>query len=219
MTWKIVYYGPAMSGKTTNLIALHDLVGGPKKSQMMQMNTREDRTLFFDLLPMTWHADSGARLKIKLYTVPGQVQYDSTRKAVLMRADAVVFVADSQCAQSRNNSESFANLEKNCRQVGLDFDRIPLVVQYNKRDLPGDNIVAEEKVAGRWQEAGIPLIFSSAMYGRGVLDTFETVLRLACRDVDRRHKISDRFGIREEQVMSAFLQGAELKDGGTYVPA
>ena len=136
LTLKLVYYGPAMSGKTTNLMRLHDVLQPELKGEMMTLETKNDRTLFFDLLPLGIRAPSGLLIKFKLYTVPGQVAHDSTRKAVLSRTDGVVFVADSQSTQGVNNAESFENLADNAARVGLDFERLPLVVQFNKRDLP-----------------------------------------------------------------------------------
>src|SRR4030042_2418394 len=148
LTIKLVYYGPAMSGKTTSLMSLHDLLHPDLKGEIMTLETQNDRTLFFDLLPLGFRTPSGWLVKFKLYTVPGQVAHDATRKAVLSRADGVVFVADSQRTQGVNNSESFQNLEDNARRVGLDFDALPLVVQFNKRDLPA--IVTEDEVRERW---------------------------------------------------------------------
>jgi len=174
LTIKLVYYGPAQSGKTTNLMRLHDLLGTDLKGEMMMMETANDRTLFFDLLPLGFKTPSGLLVKFKLYTVPGQVVHDSTRKAVLSRADGVVFVADSQRTQSVNNGESFANLEENAARVGIDFERLPLVVQFNKRDM--SQILSEEEVMERWQAAPWPVVFSSALEGRGVLETFNALL-------------------------------------------
>lgn len=171
---KLVYYGPAQSGKTTNLMRLHDMLRTALKGEIMIMETANDRTLFFDLLPLGFKAPSGLLIKFKLYTVPGQVVHDSTRKAVLSRADGVVFVADSQRTQSVNNGESFANLEDNAARVGIDFDHLPLVVQFNKRDLT--NILSEDEVMQRWQAAPWPIRFSSALDGRGVVETFYALL-------------------------------------------
>lgn len=171
---KLVYYGPAQSGKTTNLMRLHDILHTDLKGEIMMMETTNDRTLFFDLLPLGFKTVSGLLIKFKLYTVPGQVVHDSTRKAVLSRADGVVFVADSQRTQSINNGESFANLEDNAARVGIDFDHLPLVVQFNKRDL--ENILTEEEIMQRWQAAPWPVIFSSALDGRGVVETFDALL-------------------------------------------
>lgn len=154
LTIKLVYYGPAMSGKTTNLMRLHDVLKTDLKGDIMMMETSNDRTLFFDLLPLGFTTSSGLLIKFKVYTVPGQVVHDSTRKAVLSRSDGVVFVADSQLSQSINNGQSFENLEANAGRVGIDFDTLPLVIQYNKRDLA--DIISETEVIERWQQAPWP---------------------------------------------------------------
>lgn len=184
LTAKLVYYGPAMSGKTTNLMRLHDVLNPDQCGDLMSFETKGDRTLFFDFLPLLIKGADGLRIKIKLYTVPGQVAHDATRKAVLMRADGVVFVADSQTDQGINNFESFNNLEKNIGRVGLDFDRLPLVIQFNKRDLK--NIVCEADICRRWGPTGLPLMFSSALNGNGVATTFAQALKgmyqYLCRD-------------------------------------
>lgn len=186
---KIVYYGPALSGKTTNLMQLHDMLTGKNCGELMALETKGDRTLFFDLLPILLHAAGRYSVKIKLFTVPGQVAHDATRKAVLSRADGVVFVADSQNSQTINNFESFDNLEKNAGRVGLDFDNLPLVVQFNKRDLK--DIVDETEVLKRWEPAGIPITFSSALLGKGVQKTFAQIVTLACSYVKQIHAIDD----------------------------
>jgi len=126
---KLVYYGPALYGKTTNLIRLHDLLQPAMKGQLMTLETKNDRTLFFDLLPLGFTTKSGLMVKFKLFTVPGQVAHDSTRKAVLSRADGVVFVADSQRSQGVNNSASFQNLIDNVSRIGIDVENLPLAVQ------------------------------------------------------------------------------------------
>src|SRR3972149_12284856 len=132
LTFKLVYYGPALSGKTTNLMRLHDLVAAELKGELMTLETQNDRTLFFDLLPLGFRAPSGLLVKFKLFTVPGQVAHDATRKAVLSRADGGVVVADSQRNQGGNNGESFQNLMDNLQRVGLDAERLAMVVQFNK---------------------------------------------------------------------------------------
>jgi len=182
---KIVYYGPALSGKTTNLMHLHDLMTESGCGELMTLETKGDRTLFFDLLPLMVTSKSDVLFKIKLFTVPGQVAHDATRKAVLSRADGIVFVADSQITQAVNNFISFDNLEKNAGRVGIDFDRIPLVVQFNKRDL--DNIMTEEEVRKRWKPTGLPVFFSSAIHGRGVAETFREILMKTFSDLDAKH--------------------------------
>ena len=144
MILKFVYYGPALSGKTTNLLRLHDLLAKEGRGDLMVLDTKDDRTIFFDLLPFFLVAPSGLKIKVKVYTVPGQVQHDATRKAVLQRADGIAFIADSRRSEAKNNSGSFGNLERNLSIVGIDIDKLPLVIQYNKRDLP--DILPEEEI-------------------------------------------------------------------------
>lgn len=193
---KIVYYGPALSGKTTNLMRLHDLMETDRCGDLMTFETKGDRTLFFDLLPLLVRSESGFTVKFKLFTVPGQVAHDATRKAVLSRADGVVFVADSQTSQAMSNFESFDNLEKNAARVGLDFMQLPLVVQFNKRDL--DDIVTEADVRRRWQPTGLPITFSSAIRGDGVLETFRRLLAATYTDLNHRFRLGERYGVLPE---------------------
>lgn len=200
---KLVYYGPAMSGKTTNLMQLHEQLSPQRKGELMTLETRNDRTLFFDLLPLGFSAPSGLQLRFKLFTVPGQVAHDGTRKAVLSRADGVVFVADSQRAQSVNNGESFRNLAENAAQVGIDFAALPLVVQFNKRDLP--DIVSEQEVLERWKHAGWPVHFASATQGNGVSETFTALLHAVYRPLDAHFSLHDGHGLTED----AFVAGAQ----------
>jgi signal recognition particle receptor subunit beta len=198
LTVKIVYYGPALSGKTTNLIQLHDAVNPGGRGELMSLETKGDRTLFFDLLPLVVKA---GRLNVifKLFTVPGQVSHNATRKAVLSRADGVVFVADSHVNQAMNNAESFENLETNSRQVGLDMDRLPLVVQFNKRDLP--DIDSEETIRKLWGPTGISLVFASAVRGEGVVETFRAILGRCYRSLDEEYNLSENFGIEESDFL------------------
>lgn len=195
ITVKIVYYGPALSGKTTNLIGLHEILTGGEKGELMSLDTKGDRTLFFDLLPLAITAENKFRIVIKLFTVPGQVAHDATRKAVLSRSDGVVFIADSQLGQSVNNAGSFENLENNCRRLGIDFETLPLVVQFNKRDL--SNIESEEKIQDLWGPTGIPIVFASALQGKGIVDTFKTILCLCYHRLDETLNLYKDFGIKE----------------------
>lgn len=195
---KIVYYGPALSGKTTNLMQLHSQLDPESCGEFMAFETKGDRTLFFDLLPMVIRTHQGFRAKIKLFTVPGQVAHDATRKAVLSRADGVVFVADSQESQSLNNFESFSNLEANAARVGLDFTRLPLVLQFNKRDLP--DIVGKAQVVKRWRPSGLPLIFASALHGQGVRETFEAVLKATFHHLEAQLQLRRRCGFTATMV-------------------
>ena len=207
LTIKLVYYGPAMSGKTTNLMRLHDLLSPELKGEMMTLETQNDRTLYFDLMPLGFRTPSGWLIKLKLYTVPGQVAHDATRKAVLSRADGVVFVADSQSDQGINNSESFQNLEENVRRVGLDFSSLPLVVQYNKRDLP--NVLGEQELRERWSAAPWPLLMASALTGMGVRETFISLLQAIYPVMDKNFSLQQTLGIDAESFIHA-VTGAPL---------
>jgi signal recognition particle receptor subunit beta len=201
---KLVYYGPALSGKTTNLLTLHDQLSLDGRGELMLLDTAEDRTIYFDLLPFFYVAPSGMKIKLKVYTVPGQVRHDATRKAVLQRADGVVFVADSHAAQMSVNFESFDNLEKNLSMVGLSIERLPLVVQFNKRDLP--DIVPDEEIHRAWGPTGLPVFMSSALKGWGVLETFQAVLGLTFDAVNARHGLTARFGVEREKFLAEILR-------------
>lgn len=201
---KLVYYGPALSGKTTNIMQLHDRINPSLKGEIMTLETRNDRTLFFDLLPLGFRAPSGLLVKFKLFTVPGQVMHDGTRKAVLSRSDGVVFVADSRNTQGFNNTESFENLAANVARVGLDMSKLPLVVQFNKRDM--QDIVSEEEVRDRWQETKWPLYFSTAITGEGVLQTFCELLKQVYRSLNRKYRLVQDHGITETEFIAAVVK-------------
>lgn len=209
ITFKLVYYGPALSGKTTNLMSLHDLLAPALKGELMTLETQNDRTLFFDLLPLGFRAPSGWLVKFKLFTVPGQVAHDGTRKAVLSRADGVVFVADSQTTQGVNNAEAFQNLMENAGRVGLNTDDLPLVVQFNKRDLP--DIVSEEEVRARWRETPWPLVFASALSGAGVRATFRALLEQVYAVAQRKFDLAQRHGVDAAAFVAAVM-GADADD-------
>ncbi|MES2070491.1 MAG: GTPase domain-containing protein [Pseudomonadota bacterium] len=203
LTVKIVYYGPALSGKTTNLTRLHDLLATELKGEMMTLETDGDRTLFFDLLPLGFTAPSGLLIKFKVFTVPGQVAHDGTRKAVLSRADGVVFVADSQRNQAVNNGVSFENLLANAAILGIDLDSLPLMVQFNKRDLPAAAILSEEEIRGRWSQAPWPLFFASALEGSGVLDTYAALLARLYDSLNAKFQLAAEHGLSRQQFISA----------------
>lgn len=193
LSLKVVYYGPALSGKTSNLVYLHDHLRPELKGDIMTLETKGDRTLFFDLLPIGITAPSGLLIKLRVFTVPGQVAHDSTRKAVLSRADGVVFVADSQISQGANNAQSFQNLADNAARVGLHFEAMPVTVQFNKRDLP--NIQSEEEVAARWSRTPWPVVFAVATNGMNVLETFRTVLSGVYSAADKEFDLSGAHGM------------------------
>jgi signal recognition particle receptor subunit beta len=201
LTVKLVYYGPALSGKTTNLTRLHDLLAPELIGDMMTLETEGDRTLFFDLLPLGFSAPSGLLVKFKVFTVPGQVVHDGTRKILLSRTDGVIFVADSQRNQAVNNGVSFENLVANATILGIDLATLPLVVQFNKRDLP--DILSEQEIHERWSTAPWPLFFASALEGTGVLETFATLLGGIYDSLDGRFSLGARHGLSRAAFIAA----------------
>jgi len=171
---KIVYYGPALSGKTTNLIYIHKVLFPSQQVKLFSINTGDDRTLFFDLLPLELGRVSGYNLTLQLFTVPGQVQYDQTRRAVLNGADGVVFVADSSVDQDDANQESFDNLQINLAANAIDFDSTPLVLQYNKQDLKEIHSISE--MDRRFNKKNLPTFGACAVAGVGVLQTLKQAI-------------------------------------------
>ncbi len=189
---KIVYYGPGLSGKTTNLESIHRLTDPARKKPMVSLKTDGDRTLFFDLLPFDLGKMFGMNIRIKLYTVPGQIQYDTTRKQVLAGADGVVFVADSSPDRAIHNERMIRYLRSNLTSNGLDADTIPLVFQWNKRDVPEAMDPAEMSRALNWRK--VPALEAVAPDGRGVIETFRdvaiiTIDSLAAKAASLGHKI------------------------------
>jgi signal recognition particle receptor subunit beta len=198
---KIVYYGPALSGKTTNLQQLHAMLDPETRGKMVTLDTKDDRTLYFDFLPIEFGTTSGFAVKLKVFTVPGQVMHKSTRKVVLAGADAVAFIADSQRASSSANAYSYRDMEANLKSNGLDFDGLPKVIQFNKRDLPDIKPLAEIRKA--WGD--IPTFPAVATKGEGVLETFRELLRLTYRGLDQRHDFAQKFGVSEEDFLKGVL--------------
>lgn len=199
MVLKLVYYGPALSGKTTNLLQLHEQISKEGRGELMVLDTTGDRTIYFDLLPFFLTAPSGLKIKVKVYTVPGQVCHDATRKAVLQRADGIVFVADSQPGEAQSNFASFDNLERNLTLVGLDIDSTPLVIQFNKRDLP--DAVPEREIRSVWGPTGIPVMMASAIDGTGVAETFSELAALVYDRVDARFRLLEEHGLTRESFL------------------
>ncbi|HEX9081709.1 MAG TPA: ADP-ribosylation factor-like protein, partial [Holophagaceae bacterium] len=172
---KLVYYGPGLSGKTTNLQSLHAMCAEAQRGEMFSVNTQEDRTLFFDLLPINLGYIYGNAIHLQIYTVPGQVQYDASRRVVLGGADGVVFVADSSEAKMQENVDSLSNLYHNLNANRLNIKQIPFVLQYNKRDLP--DAMAVGVMNRRLNFRNVPYFEAVANRGTGVLDTFLTITR------------------------------------------
>lgn len=173
---KIVYYGPGLSGKTTNLECIYASVPQQSRGKMVSMKTRQDRTLFFDFLPLELGEVHGFRTRFLLYTVPGQVFYNATRKLVLKGADAVVFVADSALGKMDENRESLRNLDENLHEQGLSLDTLPFVLQWNKRDLP--QLYSVEEMNQALNPRAVPAFEAAAASGHGVYETLHAVSRL-----------------------------------------
>ena len=207
---KLVYYGPALSGKTTNLQKLHELLDPGARGKMVTLDTADDRTLYFDFLPVTFGTQSGFSVKLKLFTVPGQVMHKSTRKVVLAGADAVAFIADSQRASASANAYSWRDMEANLKSNAIDFALMPKVVQFNKRDLP--DIKPLDEIRATWGDiATFPAV---ATRGEGVVETFRELLRLTYRQIDAKHGFAEKFGVSEDDFLKGVLQSFGSRSAG-----
>jgi signal recognition particle receptor subunit beta len=184
MAAKVVYYGPGLCGKTTNLHYIYQHTTGESRGEMVSLETETDRTLFFDLLPIDVGTIAGFNTRIQLYTVPGQVFYNTTRKLVLKGVDGVVFVADSQRAMLQANQESFHNLEENLAEMGLSSETLPLVLQYNKRDLP--DIFTVEELNRALNRNNWSFVESSAVSGMGVFETLKEISKVTLLSLKKR---------------------------------
>jgi mutual gliding-motility protein MglA len=173
---KIVYYGPGLCGKTTNLQYVYNKTNPEAKGKMISLATETERTLFFDFLPLSLGEIRGFKTRFHLYTVPGQVFYDASRKLILKGVDGVVFVADSQVERMEANLESMENLRTNLAEQGYDLDKVPFVIQYNKRDLP--NIASMEELKRLLNPRSVPDYEASATAGNGVFDTLKAIAKL-----------------------------------------
>ncbi|MFO0677417.1 MAG: GTPase domain-containing protein [Polyangiaceae bacterium] len=203
---KLVYYGPALSGKTTNLKALHSLTTDQSRGRLMTLETKDDRTLFFDMLPFVIRADdalgpSSTRmsLRLKIFTVPGQVLHSSTRRLVLQNADGVAFIADSQISETENNAASFLDLRDNLKQLGVAIKDMPLVIQFNKRDLP--KVRTDEELVSLSSRGREPVYACSAVNGTGVLESFFGLLQLTWDKLEREHQLSNMIGIGSREFL------------------
>ncbi len=181
ITCKIVYYGPGRSGKTTNLQYIHDQVPRGRKGNLVSLATQTDRTLFFDFLPIDLGAISGFTTRLQLYTVPGQVYYATTRKLVLQGADGIVFVADSQARQLAENVESLQDLHANLAAQGVDTSTVPMVLQYNKQDLPEEMILDAERLDEELNFRGVTSYTAGAVRGEGVFETLRGISEIVLR--------------------------------------
>ncbi|MCB9870685.1 MAG: GTPase domain-containing protein [Planctomycetes bacterium] len=180
---KIVFYGPGMSGKTTNLEIVHQKAPESNRGELTSISTDGDRTLFFDFMPLDLGTVAGMRTKFQLYTVPGQVYYNSTRKLVLQGVDGVIFVADSDPDKLQENIESYENLIENLNEYGKDARELPHVIQYNKRDLP--NAMSVEDLDASLNRFGVPTFEAVANTGEGVFPTLKTLAGMVLESIDR----------------------------------
>jgi signal recognition particle receptor subunit beta len=178
---KIVYYGPGLCGKTTNLQYIYNKTSQETKGKLISLSTETDRTLFFDFLPLSLGEIRGFKTRFHLYTVPGQVFYDASRKLILKGVDGVVFVADSQVERMEANMESLENLKVNLAEQGYDLNKIPYIIQYNKRDLP--NAVTVEEMHNTLNQKNVPEFQAVAPTGVGVFDTLKAVAKLVLTEL------------------------------------
>jgi len=181
ITCKIVYYGPGRSGKTTNLHYVYGRVPDSRRGRMVSLATQTDRTLFFDFLPIDLGTISGFTTRFQLYTVPGQVYYNATRRLVLQGADGVVFVADSQARQLDENIESLQNLQANLLDLGVDIRQLPLILQYNKQDLPKELILTPAELNDALNFREVPSFAADALHGTGVFESLKGISELVLK--------------------------------------
>lgn len=184
INFKIVYYGPGLSGKTTNIKYIYEKIKSENKGKLVSLATETERTLFFDFFPLDLGQIKGYKVKFHLYTVPGQIYYSSSRKLILKGVDGLVFVADSQRERFEANIESLEDMLENLREYKLNFDQMPYVLQLNKRDLP--NITPADELISVLRKKDEPVTEAIATKGDGVIDTLKQISRLVMIDVKRK---------------------------------
>jgi len=201
LTIKLVYYGPALSGKTTNLQALHRVAEPGTSGRLMTLETKDDRTLFFDLLPLSIRTKSGLAVRLKVFTVPGQVIHGSTRRLVLQGADGVAFIADSRVSEIHQNTDSFMDLRDNLKEHGRSLRQMPVVIQFNKRDLP--DVRSDEEIAQLASQGREPVYLAVAMRQTGTVETFLGLLHLTFSALDAEHDLGHKFGFDGAEFLKA----------------
>lgn len=209
VTLKVVYYGPALSGKTTNIEALHRLLNPESRGRLMTLDTRGDRTLFFDLLPVHFVTRTGYKVKLKLFTVPGQVVHEATRRIVLQSTDAVCFIADAQRNQRAANNEAYSGLQKNLELNGIDPSSVPTVIQFNKLDLP--EVLTEAEIATYASQGSEPVFKAVALRGEGVLETLQGCLALLWQSLESQHSFSRMLGVSREEFLGRIFASLEAR--------
>jgi mutual gliding-motility protein MglA len=211
---KVVYYGPALSGKTTNLASLFQKFDPKVRGRLMTLDTKDDRTLFFDMMPVFFKTAGGVKVKLKLYTVPGQVMHESTRRIVLQGSDGVAFVADSRKAEAGSTLAYWNNMLKNLEANGLDPRTLPMVIQANKKDLPDSR---DDDLADLRTPALRPLVVPAvAIRGEGVVETLHILLTLCYRDLDRTVGLERNWKLTEKEFLGQIFSHMDLT--GTRLP-
>jgi signal recognition particle receptor subunit beta len=206
---KVVYYGPALSGKTTNLQALYQKIEPSVRGRLMTLDTRDDRTLFFDMMPVFFKTASGIKVKLKLYTVPGQVIHESTRRIVLQGTDAIAFVADSRRSEAAATLAYWNNMLKNLEANGLDVKTLPIVIQMNKKDLA--EVRGDDELGDLRRLVKPPVVHASAIRGEGVVETLWALLTLCYRSLDKNLGLADRWGITEQEFLSQVFDRVDMR--------
>jgi signal recognition particle receptor subunit beta len=213
---KVVYYGPALSGKTTNLQALYQKMDARVRGRLMTLDTKDDRTLFFDMMPVFFRTQSGVKVKLKLYTVPGQVMHESTRRIVLQGTDAIVFVADSRRSEAPATLAYWNNMLKNLEANGLDYRTLPIVVQMNKRDL--EDARGDGEYADLLRVVQPPIVPAVAIRGEGVVETLHSLLQLCYRRLDRSFGLEGSWHVSEREFLGKIFSHVDLR-GTRLAPA
>ena len=206
---KVVYYGPALSGKTTNLQALFQKIDSKVRGRLMTLDTKDDRTLFFDMMPVFFKTAAGVKVKLKLYTVPGQVMHESTRRIVLQGTDAVAFVADSRRSETASTLAYWNNMLRNLEANGLDYRTLPIVIQMNKRDLEEARTDAE--LGDLRAVIQPPVVAAVAIRGEGVVETLHAVLQLCYRGIDRAIGLDSKWKISEREFLDRIFSHVDLR--------
>jgi signal recognition particle receptor subunit beta len=206
---KVVYYGPALSGKTTNLQALFQKIDPKVRGRLMTLDTKDDRTLFFDMMPVFFRTNQGVKVKLKLFTVPGQVMHESTRRIVLQGTDAVAFVADCRRSEAAATQSYWSNMLKNLEANGLDPRSLPIVVQMNKRDLPDARTDAE--LDDLRQVVSPVVVPAVAIRGEGVVETLHTLLTLCYRYLDPKYGFDREWHISEREFLGQIFSHVDLR--------
>ena len=212
---KVVYYGPALSGKTTNLQALYQKIDPKVRGRLMTLDTKDDRTLFFDMMPVFFRTAGGVKVKLKLYTVPGHVMHESTRRIVLQGTDAIAFVADGRRSEAASTLAYWNNMLKNLEANGLDPRTLPIVVQMNKRDLPDAR--GEDELQDLMQVVRPVVLPAVAIRGEGVVETLHALLTLTWHALDRRVGLERNWHLGEREFLSQIFSHVDLR--GTRLAA